>query len=465
MLTLSLVMAGCHSFKPLPDGLSYMGEPRPADEVLFLADSTWIDESGQRQVKQTIFDEVFKIIADAQELIVLDMFLYNDFQGPVPETTRALSSELTSALIDKKAQRPGMTIVVITDPLNTLYGGLPFSQFEHLEAAGIPVVITDLRELRDSNTVYSFFWRTLIKPFGNTTASTLPNPIGPGRVSLRTYLELINFKANHRKVLIADNTNGYVGLVTSANPHDGSSAHRNVAVRFTGAAAEDLLVTENAVLAFSGHPEVSFKRASGLSHRAETRATVQVVTESRIKAAYLDYLEDSGSGDRIDLMMFYLSDRDIISALKQAHERGARIRVLLDPNKDAFGREKNGIPNRSVAHELVQAGLTVRWCATQGEQCHAKMLTGHDADNRAILISGSANLTRRNLDDFNLETNVVVRGRATDAALAAATAYFETSWKNTDSRKYSVDYAVYEDASWWRRGLYRFMEWSGMSSF
>ena len=42
------------------------------------------------------------------------------------------------------------------------------------EAADIPVVITDLRRLRDSNTVYSFFWRIFIKPFGNATASTLP---------------------------------------------------------------------------------------------------------------------------------------------------------------------------------------------------------------------------------------------------------------------------------------------------
>lgn len=465
MLTIPLILAGCHNFKNLPDGLSYQGEHRAAEEVVFLSDSTWVDEEGQRQVEQNIFDDLFQIIAGAEKLIVLDMFLYNDFQGPVPETTRALSSELTEALIARKAQVPDINIVVITDPLNTLYGGLPFAQFERLEAADIPVVITDLRQLRDSNTVYSFFWRLFIKPFGNTTASTLPNPVGPGRVSLRTYLELVNFKANHRKVVVADQGDGYVGFVTSANPHDGSSAHRNAAIRFTGAAVADLLATENAVLALSGQPTIGLDLSIEPVPNSESTPTVQVVTEGAIKDAYLLYLQAAGTGDKLDLMMFYLSDRTIVNALKSAHERGAELRVLLDPNKDAFGREKNGIPNRSVASELVKAGLDVRWCFTQGEQCHAKMLLVRQQGGRAVLLSGSANLTRRNLENFNLETNVVVKGPIPGTPFTEAQAYFEDAWHNTGGRVYSVEYAHYKDESLWRRGLYRFMEWSGISSF
>ncbi len=465
MLTIPLILMGCHSFKPLPEGISYQGEHRVSEEVVFLSDSTWIDVNGQRRVEQTIFDDLFRIIADAEKLIVLDMFLYNDFQGPVPETTRALSSELTEALIARKAQVPDINIIVITDPLNTLYGGLPSAQFEQLEAADIPVVITDLRQLRDSNTVYSFFWRIFIKPFGNATASTLPNPVGPGRVSLRTYLELVNFKANHRKVLIADQGHSYVGFVTSANPHDGSSAHRNAAVRFSGAAAADLLTTENAVLALSGQPEIPFEFSFNTMPDTETAPTVQIVTERKIKDAYLSQLQAAGAGDNVDLMMFYLSDRAIVKALKSAHQRGAALRVLLDPNKDAFGREKNGIPNRLVASELVKAGVDVRWCYTKGEQCHAKMLLVSGQRDRVVLISGSANLTRRNLDNFNLETNVVVTGTTATSSIIDAQVYFDDAWQNTDNRQYSVDYSHYKDGSLWRRGLYRFMEWSGMSSF
>ena len=55
--------------------------------------------------------------------------------------------------------------------------------------------------------------------------------------------------------------------------------------------------------------------------------------------------------------MFYLSERKIISAIKKAHSRKVKVRLLLDPNKDAFGREKNGIPNRSVAYELESMAL------------------------------------------------------------------------------------------------------------
>jgi phosphatidylserine/phosphatidylglycerophosphate/cardiolipin synthase-like enzyme len=37
--------------------------------------------------------------------------------------------------------------------------------------------------------------------------------------------------------------------------------------------------------------------------------------------------------------MFYLSERQI-EALKQAKKRGVDVRMILDPNKDAFGRQK-----------------------------------------------------------------------------------------------------------------------------
>lgn len=470
LLPLSFTLAACHSFTALPEGVSFRGAQIVTEEIAFVSDTTWVDESGQRHIQQAIFDDIFRIIDASKRLIILDMFLYNDFQGPTPETTRALADELTSRLIAKKLEQSEINIVVITDPVNVLYGGLPSPFFNRLRAAGIRVVITDLRKLRDSNTVYSFFWRMFIKPFGNKTATTLPNPIGPGRVSLRSYLELINFKANHRKVLIADQGEDYVGFVSSANPHDGSSAHRNAAIRFTGPAVLDLLATENAVLAFTGQPIIELDQPEldqtlGPSHLGEAGATIQVVTEGKIKEAILSHLRGAGTDDKVDLMMFYLSDRAIIAALKLANQQGADLRVLLDPNKDAFGREKNGIPNRPVARELIDAGLAVRWCRTLGEQCHTKMLMIHDTSGNAVIIAGSANLTRRNLKDFNLETNVVVEGHSDRGPFTDALKHFDDAWNNTDDRQYSVDYDEYEDGSWWHRQLYLFMEWSGISSF
>src|SRR5690606_1571343 len=156
-------------------------------------------------------------------------------------------------------------------------GGVVSSHFERLRSAGVEVVVTPLTPLKDSNPVYSLFWRVLARPFGNASGDLLPNPFGEGRVSLRSYLALLNFKAHHRKTLLADNGDDLVALVTSANPHDGSSAHTNIAVRFDGPDVVDLLETENAVLAMSGRePIVPDQHLQAKA--AHSSVTVQVLT-------------------------------------------------------------------------------------------------------------------------------------------------------------------------------------------
>ncbi|MGI9287480.1 MAG: phospholipase D-like domain-containing protein [Pseudomonadales bacterium] len=456
------MLSACHNFKTLPEGLAYAGKPQAANQVQFFADQTWVDNDGHRHVQQEVFDEVFELIGQAQRFILLDMFLYNDFQGPVAEQTRALSQELTQALVAQKQRYPALELIVITDPINNVYGGLPSTQLQQLRDAGIQVVITDLEQLKDSNAVYSFFWRLFIKPFGTSSANTLPSPFGGGRVSIRSDLRLLNFKANHRKILIADSPKGYVGLVTSANPHDGSSAHRNVAVKFSGAAVVDLLNTEKTVLALSG---ASAPAVTLTSIAESARTSVQVLTERKIKHAVLQTIDTVARGDRLDLMMFYLADRDIVKALKRAHQRGVAQRILLDPNKDAFGRKKNGIPNRPVAHELHKVGIPIKWCDTHGEQCHAKMLISHRSNGASTMITGSANFTRRNLENYNLETDVLVTGVTETPALKDAQAYFDLMWHNSATKNMSVDYAAYADKSLFKRWLYRFMEASGVSTF
>jgi hypothetical protein len=141
------------------------------------------------------------------------------------------------------------------------------------------------------------------------------------------------------------------------------------------------------------------------------------------------------------------------------------VRVVLDPNKDAFGREKNGIPNRQVAWELHRQGVPVRWCATQGEQCHSKLLLLSHQNRQKQLILGSANYTARNLKNYNLETDVVVRAGDHYPALVQAQQYFETVWRNPNGAQVSVDYAQYQDQSSAKYWVYRLMEWSGLSTF
>lgn len=449
--------------RALPEGLSFTGEVHNASQVEFLADKTWVDDDGNRHSEQHIFDAAFNLIEKSRRFLLLDMFLYNDFQGKEQETTRLLSGELTDRLVRHSRRNPDMKIVVLTDPINTVYGSLPSKQFERLEEAGIEVVMTDLRKLRDPNPLYSVFWRALIRPLGNSTRGHLPSPFGRrDKVTLRSYLEAFNFKANHRKVLIADDGDDWGALVTSANPHDASSAHTNVALSFNGPAVRDLLQTENAVLLLSGRESADAQ----LEAPAQAPGTsVQVLTERAIKEAALRIIDGCRRNERLSLATFYLSDRDIIRALKHARRRKVALRVLLDPNKDAFGNPKFGIPNRAVAHELQNAGVEIRWVHTHGEQCHTKMILHENMSAEALILLGSANLTRRNLDNFNLETNVLVRTQASTKVFKDAKFHFDLLWYNQPGRIFSVPYEDYASGSVVKRGFSRFMEASGFSTF
>lgn len=462
LLGLIAIFAAYHSYKPLPEGLAHSGMKFPAQEVEFLGDNSWISGTGTRELEQEVFDAIFDLIDGARELIVIDMFLFNDFQGPEPETHRLLSSELTSALMAQKLAYPEIQIVVITDPLNTLYGGLESEYFQSLREADIKVVETNLTRLRDSNPTYSWFWRLFIQHFGNSPGGFFPNPLGECKVTARSYFEMANFKANHRKTVIADTQDGYAGLVTSANPHDGSSAHRNIAIRFSGNAAIDLLKTENAALKMSGQEPISLP-PSMPSQKKDL--SIQILTERAIKASVLEHLNTTGTDDQIDLMMFYLSDKDIIDALVAAKNRGANVRILLDPNKDAFGHEKNGIPNRPVASILHDQGLNIRWANVDGEQSHSKILLITRKQGDAVIIAGSANYTRRNLKNLNMETNVVVTGSPQTDFVNEAKDYFEISWTNKEGRIYSLPYSAYADDSFLLRLKSDFMEVSGISTF
>ena len=81
------------------------------------------------------------------------------------------------------------------------------------------------------------------------------------------------------------------------------------------------------------------------------------------------------------------------------------------------------------------------------------------------MILGSANFTARNLKNYNLETNIRVVGNSSADVFKDAQSYFNTAWSNLDAKNMSVDYAQYADESKWKYGVYRFMEWSGLSTF
>jgi len=457
-----LASAIYHTYKPLPEGLNYTGKLRHA-EVKFLADQTYLDAEGKQHLDHRIFNEMLKMIEEAKSLIVLDMFLFNQQTGTSKQEHQALSQQLTDALISKRLVQPEVEIKFITDPINSVYGGVKSEQYRALRQHGIDVIETNLLPLRASNPGWSGFWYLCCQGIGNNPEKGwLPNPFGPEKITLRSYFDLFNFKANHRKTLVVDTDQGWKALVTSMNPHDGSSRHSNIGLLVWGTTAVDILKTEQSVgmMSQANMPAI----VAGDFQAENTQPQVQVLTEKAIYDAILNLIQTAKANEQIDLAMFYLSERKIIKSLIAAHDRGVRVRVLLDPNKDAFGREKNGIPNRQVAWELHKAGIDVRWCRTQGEQCHSKILMKRN-DQQAEMILGSANFTARNLKNYNLETNMRVLGQPQAEVFRDAQQYFEGAWSNLNGRSMSVDYTQYAEDSLFKYWLYRFMEWSGWSTF
>ena len=464
-----------HSHKTLPEDISYKSPlySIPEKDIDFLYDLTYEDSTGQNINHQEIFTQAFSIINNANDFIILDMFLYNDYANSGTEIYRQIADELTEKLLKKQIENPGIDITIITDPINSCYGGCQSDQLEKLELAGISVITSDLRKLRDSNPLYSSFWRTFIQWFGNNDRGGIfrhPFSNSESKVTLRSYLNLVNFKANHRKLIVADNKDSFSLLVMSANPHDGSSAHSNVAFCINGDLGIDAYRSEAAVTEFSDisiNREVSQKDPK-LTEDKSANISVQLLTEHSIKEELINQLSSLAKDDEVDIAMFYLSDRDIIKCLLKAMNRGTKLRLILDPNKDAFGYEKNGIPNRQVAHELsgvLSEGSQIRWYDTSGEQFHTKMIIINRMTGISNIFLGSANLTRRNLDDFNLETDVRIQALSDSDIITEINDYFHTIWSNEDNMQYTVDYEIYSDSSRWKTFIYRFQEFTGLCTY
>lgn len=461
IITLSiglLIVIIYNAFKTtIPEGISIKGQLRNS-KVEFIYDLTY-EENNTTIYDQNIFSKILKMVENAQEFIVIDMFLFNDDYNR-KYTYKNVSGQLTEALIEKKMLNPQIEIIFITDEINTFYGSYPSKYLERLKDNGIYVLFTDLDKLPDSNPIYSGLWRTLFIRLKTNRKGWLRNPFSPDspKVSLPSYLKLLNMKANHRKVIITENE----GLVTSLNVHDASSNHSNISFLVKGEIINDLLETENAIVKFSGGQTFNFKPNKFVDGQDQA----QVITEGKIKEVLSKEIENTQKGDEIRMVMFYLGDHLVIEKLLQASQRGVKVKIILDANKDAFGREKVGIPNRPVANKLVndsKGEIKIRWYKTHGEQFHSKAIF-FLKEKETLVIGGSANLTRRNLDDYNLETNLKVVFQNDTPEATKIRDYFDRIWNNKDG-DYTLDFEAYKEKSIIKRLLYYIQEKTGLSSF
>lgn len=437
--------------KPLPPGTNINSQSIYVNDsdIDFLYDLTLNGDT--KVIDQEIFSNIYTLIDDANEFIVIDMFLFGDSENKTGLIN--LSQEFKQKLIDKK-QSTNISIYFITDDFNTFYRSIETPLLKDLRENNIEIIYTNMDKLRDSNPLMNAPWRLFVKPFGkpNFEGGLIPNFLGEGTVSLRSISKLFNFKANHRKVIISENS----AIISSANPHTGSSLHSNVAIKVNSPELiKVMLDSEKEVARFSkANIPVNFTSFASTSGNIE----IQYLTEKKIRDAILTEITSATSNDTIKIGMFYFSDRKIVSELKVAANRGVNITLVLDANKDAFGKEKNGIPNRQIAYELEKEGVTIYWYKTDGEQFHTKIFIKETKD-KTIVILGSGNYTKRNIGNLNLEADLRIVAPNSSNLATEIRAYWDKVLTNV------LDFEAYKDSSKIKYWTYRFQEWSGMSTF
>jgi phosphatidylserine/phosphatidylglycerophosphate/cardiolipin synthase-like enzyme len=497
LLALALVwlaVAWHQSSKPLPEGmhLASFDCTTPPQDVAFIADITAADAWGRNVVSQGIFDEVLKVVRDARRFIVLD---YSEFAAGTVEVApeRHLAAELTDALLARRREQSGPIILFITDPANERYGARPSAELQLLRAAGVEVVTVDLDRLRDSNPLYSSLWRLGFRWWDT--------PSGPLGFETRR----LNFKADKRRLVIADDGAGAVtAVIGSANPSDRQSAWSNVAVRSRGGAVQSLLQSELDIARFSGWrgsqalavlpaappglpascnaPQLAAPSGAA-THAGQDPASPQanagaatadrlqlgVLTEGALRDALLEHIAAATSAEAIDAALYQLADRGVVEELLAAARRGVRVRLILDPNETAASGGTEGIPNQPVASELVSrsgGAIHVRWYRTHGEHFHAALLMIYGA-REVWLTTGSAQFTRRGLDDYNLEASVAIDTTPSAPFAQQARQYFDTLWSNRAALgiEYTADFAVFANPAQSDYWLYRLMEGTGFAPF
>jgi hypothetical protein len=406
-----------NSAKPLPPGTHIASQTSRLSEsdVDFVSGSPGHEAAVAREMSA---------IDHAEQLIVLD-------RSPV-------TGELSQHLLARKRMRPNLQIVLVTDPGNEAFGGTPSRTLTSLEEAGVIVARVRLDRLRDSNPLYSGLWRLIFgwwsDPFDET-----PDPI-----SLPTWARMQNSKADQRQLVIADDGSGGWSAVIGA-------AGASASLILRGSLARAMIAGELEIAAWSTDDD-RLPVGPPVDGRAVGSIDARFLTEGSIETALLDAIGAAGGGDELSIAVQNLGDRRLIAAALGAADRGAHLRVVLNRNR---------IPNQAVAGELLRGGggrIEVRWCPRNAEARLPRLLVLHHRDDLWMNL-GSANFTRRNLGDLNLESSVELRMPARAAPERAVTDYFAGIWSNAAA---DADFAEESPMAYWR---YRIAEATGLSTF
>ena len=435
-------LAVWNSIKPLPRGTRVASLPARLDE-------SQVDFFDDFAPVGSILNRETEAVGRAEQTIVLD-------QSP-------LGRELAEALLLRKRQRPNLKIILVTDPRAEVYGGTPSRTLSALERAGIVVVRTRLERLRDPNPLYSSLWRLCVgwwsSPFDETPA---------GGATLRSSLRRLNLKADRRQLLVADDgAGGWTSIVMSAAAAGGIAAAGGSAVggaeasagravgavvglELRGRLAAAIVASELQIAAWSTDDD-RLPAVPPVDSRGVGTIDARFLTEGAIQAALRDAISIAGRGDSIKIAVQAFGDRQMVDAVLRAAGRGARVQLLLDP----------GSPEtQAAAGELLHeepGTIEVRWRARDSRTQGGYAVIQHRND--VWFDVGSANFTRRGLDDLDLAVDIELHMPSRAGPARAAADLFAKHWSN------AAAYAAHADESketYWR---YRVAEATGLSMF
>ena len=115
---LCLLFLSCSTIKTPPPGVDFESKEYHSEIAEFKYDLSYLTKDGDAAHDTHIFNKVYKNIDEAEEFLIIDIFLYNQIYdrnfGKFPEFTEQFSQKL----IDKKRENEDFKIYLLTDENN-----------------------------------------------------------------------------------------------------------------------------------------------------------------------------------------------------------------------------------------------------------------------------------------------------------------------------------------------------------
>ena len=478
----------CSTIKTPPLGINYESPIRETENAEFHYDLTYLDKDGNIQYDRNLWDATYKVIDNAKDYLIVEMFLFNDLYNKDKEHFPEFAKEYTEKLIKKQQENPNLKVYILADENNNFYGAFEHPFITSMKNAGINVIIVDIFKLKDTFPWYSPIWRTFIKPMGNPqNKGWITNFYGDmwPKLTIRNLLRALNVKADHKKVFL----NEKEVVVSSANIHDPSYFHENIAIYTDGPIVKDVLHNLQLVAKFSDseiNVDGSDRRMenimnSGSNDKTETDEKtlnsenqkennvkqinneeneqnvkektsinseknsitdteghtykIQYLTEGAIGKHLDEDIDSLKAGDELLMGMYFLADKGVIDRLIKAANRGVKIRIIFDRSRDAFGMSTNGLPNKPVSKKLkkkTKGKIEIKWYFTNNEQYHTKITLMKKTDGNVIINAGSANLIKKNIRGYIMDANFRILTTQNSKISKDIYEYFDRLWENKD---------------------------------